>query len=214
MEENSKLKNILEWIYCIVIAVVIAILIKYFLISPTVVQMNSMDPTFTQGDRLLLNRLPHTFSQMPKRGDIITFEAPSKQRYSSLDEVDLDYPVAKYENEPNNIFSALVHNVLEIGKISYIKRVIGVPGDHVLIENGKVYINGEILQESYLKSSVVTEANGYFCDITVPEKTVFAMGDNRSVSMDCRAFGCIPLNKIESHVAIRFWPLNKFGVVD
>ena len=105
------------------------------------------------------------------------------------------------------------YNVLDIGKTSYVKRVIGLPGDHVTIRNGKVYINNEELKEDYLQSNVVTEVTGYFCDITVPEKTVFAMGDNRAVSMDCRAFGCIPLEKIESKVALRFWPFNKFGTV-
>lgn len=213
MIEKSKLKEILEWIYCILIAVVIALLIKYFIATPTVVQMDSMYPTFTQGDRILLNRIPKTFNQMPERGDIITFEAPSKQKYLSAEDVDYKYPVAKYENKQDNIFSAFSYNVLDIGKTSYVKRVIGLPGDHVTIKNGKVYINNEELKEDYLQDNVVTDVTGYFCDIVVPEKTVFAMGDNRSVSMDCRAFGCIPLEKIESKVALRFWPLNKFGTV-
>lgn len=213
MIEKSKLKEILEWIYCIIIAVVIALFIKYFIATPTVVQMDSMYPTFVQGDRILLNRISKTFNQMPERGDIITFEAPSKQKYTSAEEVDYSYPVAKYENTQDNIFSAFGYNVLDIGKTSYVKRVIGLPGDHVTIRNGKVYINNEELKEDYLQENVTTEATGYFCDITVPEKTVFAMGDNRAVSMDCRAFGCIPLEKIESKVALRFWPLNKFGTV-
>ena len=51
-------------------------------------------------------------------------------------------------------------------------------------------------------------------DFVVPENCVFAMGDNRNHSTDCRAFGCIPLEKIESTVAIRIWPLNKWGHVD
>ena len=59
-----------------------------------------------------------------------------------------------------------------------------------------------------------TEATGQFSDITVPEKTIFAMGDNRSVSMDCRVFGCVPLERIEGNVVMRFWPLNKIGGVD
>ena len=62
--------------------------------------------------------------------------------------------------------------------------------------------------------SVKTEAyGGMFTDIVVPEGYVFAMGDNRSVSADCRRFGCIPLEKIEGKVTIRFWPLNKFGTI-
>ena len=100
---------------------------------------------------------------------------------------------------PTNIFSKFAYYVLEWGKTSYIKRVIGLPGEHVQIMDGKVYINGEELDESaYLNSNVKTEAyGGMFTDIIVPEGCVFAMGDNRSVSADCRRFGCIPLKKIE-----------------
>ena len=104
--------------------------------------------------------------------------------------------------------------ILEIKKDSYIKRVIGLPGEHVQIKDGKVYINGEELQEDYLQSGIVTDVLGVgFDDFVVPENCVFAMGDNRSHSTDCRSFGCIPLKKIESKVWIRIWPLNLFGKV-
>ena len=79
----------------------------------------------------------------------------------------------------------------------------------------KVYINGEELEEPYLQAGVLTESkNPGFNNFTVPENCVFAMGDNRTQSTDCREFGCIPLEKIESTVAIRIWPLNKWGKVD
>ena len=97
----------------------------------------------------------------------------------------------------------------------YVRRVIACPGDTVQIKNGKVYINGEELEEDYLSSSVRTEAEGgLLVDFTVPEGTVFAMGDNRGESHDCRAFGCIPQDKIESIVLFRFWPFDKFGKVE
>ncbi len=209
---NSKLKEILEWIYCIVIAVLVALLIKYYVGTPTVVKMVSMYPTLHQNDRLILNRLGRTTKTMPKRGDIITFEAPSKSKYSA-NEVDLSNPVAKYENDPKTILGKFTYYVLELGKTSYIKRVIALPGEHIQIKDDKVYINGEQLDESYLDSSVKTKATGQFYDLTVPDNCVFAMGDNRPNSMDCREFGCVPLEKIESKVVIRFWPLNKFGTV-
>ena len=63
---NDKIKNVLEWVYCIVIAVVIAILIKYFVGTPTIVRQSSMYPTLMQDDRLILNRLTRTFKKMPK----------------------------------------------------------------------------------------------------------------------------------------------------
>ena len=209
---KSRLRDILEWIYCIVIAVVIAILIKYFIGTPTVVKMTSMYPTFEQGDRLVLSRINRTIKKLPERGDIITFEAPTKSIYSD-GEADLTNPVALYEKDIQGIWNKFVYYGLEIGKTSYIKRVIGLPGDHVLIQDDKVYINDQELQEDYLDSSVKTKVTGPFTDIIVQENFVFSMGDNRADSMDCREFGCIPLEKIESKVVLRFYPLNKFGKV-
>ena len=210
---NDKVKNILEWIYCIIIAVVIAILIKYFVGTPTIVKQTSMWPTLEQNDRLILNRLPRTFGEMPERGDIITFEAPSNKA-TGLTAEEIDNPIAKYDNEPTTWWGKFTYHVLEIGKESYIKRVIALPGEHVEIKDGKVYINGEKLDEPYLTDDVITEPTGVLNDFTVPENTVFAMGDNREGSKDCRTFGCIPLERIESKVVIRFWPLNKFGKVE
>ena len=208
------IKEIVGWIICIVIAVILALLIKYFILTPTVVKQESMYPTLEENQRLILNRLGRTFKQMPKRGDIITFEAPTVT-YRTEEDTDISNPVAIYEDEERNIFGNFSYNVLEIGKTSYIKRVIGLPGDHVQIKNGKVYINEEELEEDYLQPGIITDdAEGIFYDIIVPENTVFAMGDNRNSSVDCRAFGCIPLERIEGKVLIRFWPLNEFGKVE
>ena len=213
---NEKVKNVLEWIFCIVIAFVLAILIRYYIGTPRIVQQVSMWPTLQEDQRLILNRWVRTTKQMPERGDIITFEAPSKKVYASSDEIDWNYPVAKYENEPTNWWGKFVKYVLEIGKDSYIKRVIALPGEHLEIKDGKVFINGEELQEDYLLDNVKTTASeyGYFVDLVVPENCIFAMGDNRGQSTDCREFGCIPLEKVESKVWIRFWPLNLFGKVE
>lgn len=204
---SEKTKNILEWIACFVIAIVLALLIRFYIGTPTVVQQPSMYPTLKQGQRLILNRMVRTFHEVPQRGDIITFEAPSNSYAHSVR--------AEYENEPTNIFSSFVYYVLEIGKTSYIKRVIALPGEHVKIEDGKVYINGELLEEDYLQEGVTTDSkNPNLTDFTVPDDCVFAMGDNRQQSSDCRSFGCVPLEKIESKVWIRFWPFDLWGEVE
>ena len=211
---SPKIKEALEWVYCIIIAIVLALLFRYYIGTPTIVQQVSMKPTLEQDQRLWLNRWTRTTKRIPERGEIITFEAPSKKSFTAT-EIDNNNPVAKYENEPTNIFGKFVKYVLEFGKDSYIKRVIALPGEHVEIKDGKVYINGEELDEPYLQDGVVTDVIGVgFSDFVVPENTVFAMGDNRPHSTDCRVFGCIPLEKIESTVAIRIWPLNKWGKVD
>ncbi len=209
---SERAKDIFEWIYCIIIALVLAMLFRYFIGTPTIVQMRSMYPTLIQDERLWLNRWTRTTHTLPKRGQIITFEEPDKLSYLE-DEIDLNNPVAKYDKISG--FGWFINNFLEIGKKSYIKRVIAVPGDYVEIKEGKVYINNEQLEEPYLQEGVMTETKYTgFNNFTVPENCVFAMGDNRTQSTDCREFGCIPLEKIESTVAIRIWPLDKFGKVD
>lgn len=210
---SDKTKNMIEWIECIVIAIVLAILIRYFIGTPTIVKKRSMYPTLKQDERLILSRWGRTTKKMPERGEIITFEAPSKMALSA-EEVDYNNPVAVYENQPKNIFSKFTYYVLEWGKQSFIKRVIGLPGEHIKIEDGKVYINGEEYKEDYLQEDVKTTASGVFTDFVVPENYVFAMGDNRDESTDCRSFGCIPLEKIEGRVVLRFFPFNGFGKVE
>lgn len=209
MTSKERIKDILEWVYCIVIAVVIAILIKYFIGIPTTVEMTSMYPTLEQSDRLILNRLGRTFKKMPKKGDIITFEAPSNKSNKKLD---MNNPIAIYDNEPKGLWNKFTYYVLEIKKVSYIKRVVALPGEHVVIKDDKVYIDDKLYDEPYLNDSVKTTSS-VLTDFIVPENCVFAMGDNRPDSKDCREFGCIPLEKIESKVWIRFYPFNKFGKV-
>ena len=211
---NPKIKNILEWAYCVIIAVVLALVVRNFVGTPTIVKQRSMYPTLKPDQRLILNRLAITFHSEIKRGEIITFEAPSVLKISQED-ADMSNPVAVYNNEPKNIFQKFVYYGLEWGKTTFIKRVIGLPGEHVEIKDNKVYINGTELEESYLDSSVVTTAcDGAFTDLIVPDGYIFAMGDNRPQSTDCRSFGCITISKIEGKVAFRFWPLSTWGNPD
>lgn len=208
-ETKAKLKDIFEWAYCIIIAVALALLIRYYVGTPTIVKQSSMYPTFKQNDRLVLNRIYRTTKKIPQRGEIITFEAPTTSYVLASDKKE-DNVVAKYERKSKGWFNDFTYNVLEIGKISYIKRVIALPGEHLEIKDGKVYINGNVLKEEYLDDTVKTDnMEGAFYDLVVPEGTVFVMGDNRSGSSDSRMFGCIPYEKIEGKVVFRFWPLNK-----
>ena len=212
-ETINKIKDIIEWLVCILIAVVIAILFRYYIGTPTIVQQPSMFPTLQENQRLWLNRWTRTTRKMPERGDIITFEAPSTTVLT--DDEMKESVLARYENEPEGIWNKFTYHVLEMGKTSYIKRVIGLPGDHLEIKDGGVYINGEKLKEGYLQPGVVTDdGRGQCIDLIVPENSVFVMGDNRTQSTDSRAFGCISLEKIESKVWIRIWPLDAFGKID
>lgn len=215
---KSNIKEIIEWLICIVIAVVLALIVRYYVGTPTIVQQSSMYPTLKENDRLWLNRWVRTIKEMPQRGDIITFEAPTTVK-TEKEEINLENAIAKYENEPQGIFGKFSYYVLEHSKRSYIKRVIALPGEYVEIKQGAVYINGEKLEEEYLTKGIVTDmyagspTENYYTNFTVPENCVYALGDNRTGSTDSRAFGCIPLEKIESKVLFRFWPLSKFGGV-
>lgn len=208
---SDNVRNILEWIYCIIIALVLALLFRYFIATPTIVKHRSMFPTLQENQRLILNRTARITKKTPKAGDIITFEAPTKL-YNSLD-ANQSNPVAVYENQPKGIFAKFVYYGLEFTKTSYIKRVIALEGQHVVIENNKVYVNGVELQEDYLQDDVVTESSVFY-DFIVPEGYLFAMGDNRTRSTDCREIGCIPFDKVEGIVEFRFWPLGNFGKIE
>lgn len=152
MKINDRAKDIIEWIICIVIAFVLALSIRYFFGTPTIVQQPSMFPTLKPNQRLILNRWARTIKEMPSRGDIITFEAPTSDSYT----YDANDVRAKYSNNPTSAWGKFVYYVLESNKISYIKRVIALPGEHLQIKDGKVYINGEELEEKYLQPDVTT----------------------------------------------------------
>ncbi len=212
--EKSVVREIIEWTACVLIAVILALLVRYFIGTPTIVQHPSMTPTLLSNDRLILNRLHVKLGKEIEKGDIITFEAPSRIFVPAYQITDNNY-VAEYDKEINGLIDNFTYYVLEIGKTSYIKRVIAVAGEHIKIEDGNVYINGELYEEPYLpEGTVTTDGGGYFLDLVVPEGTVFVMGDNRGDSTDSRCFGCIPLEKVESKVLIRFWPFDKFGKVE
>ena len=211
---KSKGREIMEWVICIVIAVILALLVRYYISTPTLVQQPSMYPTLIQNERLLLNKWVMTTHGQLNRGDIVTFESPSTILVPAS-MINFNNPVAEYDRKLTNIFSKFAYYVLETTKTSYIKRIIGLPGEHVQIQNGKVYINGKVLDEPYLQPDVITKMSDsmFFSDVIVPDNCLFVMGDNREHSSDSRAFGCIPIDKVESKVFIRIWPLNKWGRV-
>lgn len=210
---DPRVKNGIEWAVCIIIAIILALLFRHFIGTPTVVKQTSMKTTLMPNDRLFLNRFIVTTGGEFKRGDIITFEAPSVSQVGL--NADLSNPVAIYNRKSSGWFDDFKYYFLEIGKTSYIKRIIGVAGDHVEIKNNKVYLNDVELEENYLQEGMVTTAEGgAYTNVTVPDGYIFAMGDNRTGSTDCRHFGCVPIEKIEGKVLFRFWPFNKFGKVN
>ena len=209
---NKILKDFLNWLLSIFIAIVFVFFLKTFVGMPTTITGTSMVPTFYSNEKLILSTWSASFNQTPKRGVIITFEAPSEDIIKKLDFTNAK---AVYNENSKNISEKLLYTVLGISKKSYIKRVIGLPGDHVEIRDGKVYINGYELDENYLSSNTKTDMSlGGECDnVVVPNGYIYVLGDNRSKSADSRRFGCIPIKKIQGKVVLRWWPVNKIKII-
>lgn len=99
----------------------------------------------------------------------------------------------------------------------YIKRIIGLPGDTVRIQDGNVYLNGKILTEDYLPKGLITESHGFAQegqDIQVSPKSYFVMGDNRPESSDSRDWGLLPYKMIVGKSALVYWPIQDIRFVE
>ena len=100
----------------------------------------------------------------------------------------------------------------------YIKRIIGMPGDQIMIDNNVVYVNGSVLNESgYLDDSVVTRPGLFLKDglpVTIPPNAYFVMGDNRTNSSDSRDWGFVPSVNIVGKAWVQYWPINEAGIID
>lgn len=205
-------KEAIEWLFCFVVAYILYLLLNYFVGTVSGVKQISMKPTANEGEKVLIQRTIFVKKEI-KFGDIITFIAPSENVNKTEIEIgkvlEGNDAIASYDEHIG--MESFTFNFMGINKKSYIKRVIGVAGDHIIVnEDGTVSRNGQTLEEAYLKDGT-TSRNGAYIDVIVPEKTIFAMGDNRLQSMDSRYFGCIPISKIDGYVISRIWPLNKIG---
>lgn len=169
-EEKNVKKEILSWVKMFVGAFIVAYILSNFVIVNARVPSGSMISTINVGDKVIGFRLSYLFSD-PKRGDIIIFNAPDKE------------------------------------KTIYIKRIIGLPGDTIKIENNKLYINGELYEEDYIKNGW-NNMTGTFT-YEVPKGEYFVMGDNRDHSNDSRAWGSVKKDEIIAKALFRYYPSVK-----
>jgi signal peptidase I len=98
----------------------------------------------------------------------------------------------------------------------FIKRIIGLPGDKVKVQNSKVYLNGSSLEETYAQKPTNTYQKGFISEgeeVTVPQGSLFVLGDNRPRSSDSREFGFIPQGSIVGKVIFRYYPFDVFGPI-
>jgi signal peptidase I len=176
-------------------ALVIAVVIKTFLVQPFWIPSESMLPTIEVNDRVMVNKLAFNWDE-PERGDIVVFRDPAEPHVEE------------------SIPEVVVRSVLEAigirtrGRDDLIKRVIGLPGETLVIEGNHVMIDGNPLSEPYLSPDVTMADEGPF---VVGVGEVFVMGDNRQFSFDSRRFGAIPYDDLIGRAFITIWPISNFG---
>ena len=202
-EKKGKgvLAEILDWVYCIVLAVVITLLVKNLIFSTTIVRKESMVPTLQDGNVLIVNRFAQVTGTPLERGDIVVIEAP----LGSVAGSDLAY----YKDDS---FMEKVGKLFK--KTLYIKRVIGLPGEHLVIDGDDIYINGQLIEENYTNPDREKFPPNYDQEIEIPEGYIFCVGDNRDRSLDSRSLGLIPVNKVEGTASFRLFPFDKFGNIE
>ena len=168
-------KEIISWGIIIVIAFALALFITEFVIMKAEIISGSMMPGLKKDDHVIGNRLAYLFSD-PERGDVIFFEYPLS--YKSKYEIDPELTYCKDESLGDT--EKKYHKDSEV----YVKRVIGLPGEKVVIKDGLVYINDSTvpLDEPYLKNKPRGDYGPYY----VPEDCYFCLGDNRNSSADSR----------------------------
>ena len=207
-KKRSVLREIWEWVYTIIIALIIAMLIKTFLFDVVKVDGSSMFPTLIDGDRLIITKLGYT----PKQGDIVILDSTYKEREEHFSQI-----ASEQGKDELGFFAKLTESFglpESLKKRYYVKRVIATPGQTVDLKDGKVYIDGEILDEPYYTGITSPIDSAMEFPLTVEEDTVFVMGDNRPRSKDSRSsdLGLVPYDAVLGKSQIRIWPLPDMGL--
>ncbi len=200
-EERGKGKGFLAFMrelpVLVIMAFVLALLIKSLLVQAFYIPSGSMEPTLLPGDRVLVNKVVYHFHE-PRRGDIVVFENPN--------------PGA----EPHrNWISGFLHwlgsgmGFARPADEDFIKRVIGLPRETIELRDGNLYVNGRLVRQPYLRGPKDTRPYG---PITVPPGKLLVLGDNRLNSNDSRfGLGFVPIDKVVGKAFVKIWPPSRIG---
>ncbi len=221
-----------EMVVLFAVALTIALLIKSFVVQPFFIPSGSMENTLLIGDKVLVNKVVYHLRPI-ERGDIIVFNGSgSWDPPVAGGPVSHNFLVRAYDDT----LGALLHSIAGLfgtapGQTDYIKRVIGVPGDHVVCCNDKhqILVNGVPLQEqSYIYPGALPSTEPF--NVRVPAGRLWVLGDNRPDSADSRLHDCaysdperscysfdrngtIPESKVVGRAFMIVWPLHQFKVL-
>lgn len=192
--DESLLTFLRELPVLLLVAFILAFLLRTFVVQVFYIPSQSMEPTLQVDDRMVVEKITYLFRD-PERGEIIVFEGDN-----GLGETADDGTGAQVVRAVGQFLG-----VVPVNARDFVKRVIGLPGDVVLIEDGIVRINGEPIEEPY----VVFEDGRSHGPFEVPEGRLFVLGDNRPNSSDSRfTLGYIDEERVVGRAAVIIWPLE------
>ena len=187
-----------EFPVLLVAAFLVALLIKTFLLQAFYIPSGSMEPTLVEGDRVLVEKVSYRLGD-PEQGDVVVFG----REFGPSDPDDSDGALERIADAVRELFGFPTGTDQD-----FIKRVVAVGGDVVHGSGGSVFVNDVEVDEPYLADG--TEI-GDFPPVTVPEGTVFVMGDNRAHSDDSRNYGPIDESQIVGKALVLIWPPSEIG---
>jgi signal peptidase I len=179
----------------------LAFLIQAFIVKPYRIPSGSMEPTLDIGQRILANRL----STHPGVGDVVVFHPPA-----GADPAD---PVCGNRSQGAGNSQACDTPTQQESSQTFIKRVVGVPGDHLKIINGHVIRNGVREKDSYIAPCGANGDCTFPRTIVVPPGDYYMMGDNRGFSDDSRFWGPVPQKWIIGEAFFTYWPPDRIGTL-
>ncbi|MFI9720820.1 signal peptidase I [Streptomyces sp. NPDC052396] len=194
------------------VALVLALLIKTFLVQAFSIPSDSMQNTLQQGDRVLVDKLTPWFGSKPERGEVVVFHDPDNWLANE--------PTA----QPNSVQKVLsfIGLMPSANEKDLIKRVIGVAGDTIECKGtGPVKVNGKALNEPYVypgNTPCSTDPEGQF-KVKVPKNRIWVMGDHRQNSADSRYHqedsngGFVPVNNVVGRAVVVAWPVNRWNTL-
>ena len=196
---RSTLKSVIELIVTVVIAVGLALLIQAFIVKPYRIPSPSMEPTLTIDQRVLTNRLDTS----PSVGDVVVFHPPAGANPAT--------PVCGNPSQGLGHPQACDQATPKESSQTFIKRVVGGPGDVIRIINGHVIRNGVREKDSYIYQCGPDPSCNFLTPIKVPPGHYFMMGDNRGASDDSRFWGPVPQKWIIGVAFFTYWPPDRLG---